>query len=256
MNPKAHEEQEGAPAAAFEPLVQVRAHEYVAEQIRRHIQLHLSGPGEALPSERELARQFDVGRPTVQMALRLLEAERLIEARRGRGGGTFVLDQADSDDAREDLIASVGRRRAELTELLDFRGAVEPEIAAAAARNRDDTDLKRLHAALAELDQADGESAYMRWDTELHLAIGGAAHNRFLNSAAEEIRYGLNTLITLLPESEIWQRRVGKEHHQLVDAVEQRKPDLAARIMRRHIAHTGEGSLAVFAAIKRRELPR
>jgi GntR family transcriptional regulator, transcriptional repressor for pyruvate dehydrogenase complex len=255
VNPKAHEEQEAAPAT-FEPLVQVRAHEYVAEQIRRHIQLHLSGPGEALPSERELARQFDVGRPTIQMALRLLEAERLIEARRGRGGGTFILDQADSDDARDDLIAGVARRRAELTELLDFRAAVEPEIAAAAARNRDAADLKRLRAALDELDQADEESAYMRWDTELHLALGAAAHNRFLNSAAEEIRYGLNTLITLLPESEIWQRRVGKEHHQLVDAVEQGKPDLAARIMRRHIGHTGEGALAVFAAIKRRELPR
>jgi DNA-binding FadR family transcriptional regulator len=256
VNPKAHEEREGAPADAFEPLVQVRAHEYVAEQIRRHIQLHLSGPGDALPSERELARQFDVGRPTIQMALRLLEAERLIEARRGRGGGTFVLDQADSDDARDDLIASVARRRAELVELLDFRAAVEPEIAAAAALNREAGDLKRLHAALDELDQADDEAAYMRWDTELHLALGGAAHNRFLNSAAEEVRYGLNTLITLLPESEIWQRRVGKEHHQLVDAVEQQKPDLAARIMRRHIGHTGEGAIAVFAAIKRREVPR
>ena len=78
---------------------QLRAHEYVAEQIRRHIGLRLIQPGEALPSERELASLFGVGRPTIQHALRLLEAGRLVEARRGRltGGGVFDLSFYWSD---------------------------------------------------------------------------------------------------------------------------------------------------------------
>ena len=70
----------------FEPIQQLRAHEYVAEQIRRHIALRLIRPGESLPSERELATLFGVGRPTIQQAMGLLEADHLVEARRGRRG--------------------------------------------------------------------------------------------------------------------------------------------------------------------------
>src|SRR5256885_10996226 len=47
----------------FERIQQLRAHEYVAEQIRRHISLRLIKPGESLPAERELASMFGVGRP-------------------------------------------------------------------------------------------------------------------------------------------------------------------------------------------------
>ena len=41
--------------APFEPIEQLRAHEYVAEQIRRQIGLHVVSVGGALPSERELS---------------------------------------------------------------------------------------------------------------------------------------------------------------------------------------------------------
>ena len=77
-------------AASFERIEQVRAHEYVAEQIRRQITLRLVASGEPLPAERDLASMFGVGRATVQAAIRLLEADRLVETRRGRRGGTFV----------------------------------------------------------------------------------------------------------------------------------------------------------------------
>ncbi|MGD9734979.1 MAG: FadR/GntR family transcriptional regulator [Solirubrobacterales bacterium] len=243
-------------AAQFLPVVQVRAHEYVAEQIRRHIQLRLSGPGDALPSERELTRQFGVGRPTIQMALRVLEAEHLIEARRGRGGGTFIVGPVEDEEARYDLIAAVSRRRDELAELLDFRKAVEPEIAAVAAIGRQPADLKRLQDALAALDAASDETEYMRYDTELHLALGAATHNRFLTDAGEKIRTGLNGLISLLPETSLWHERVGEEHHALVAAVAQREGETAAKLMRRHVDHTHDGALAVLAAVEHREVGR
>src|SRR5213078_5188073 len=116
---------EGA-GAPFEPIQQLRAHEYVAEQIRRHIALRLIQPGESLPSERELATMFGVGRPTIQHAMRLLEADQLVEARRGRSGGTFVTSPAEGSPVMEKLIARLLRRRSELEELLVYRRAVEP----------------------------------------------------------------------------------------------------------------------------------
>ena len=45
-------------------------------------------PGEKLPPERELAKQFDVSRPSVREAIQTLEAKGLLSRR--QGGGTFV----------------------------------------------------------------------------------------------------------------------------------------------------------------------
>src|SRR6202171_1423640 len=70
-----------ASSLRFERIHQLRAHEYVAEQIRRHIALRLINPGESLPAERELAVMFGVGRPTIQHALRLLEAAGVVAGR-------------------------------------------------------------------------------------------------------------------------------------------------------------------------------
>src|SRR5579864_5986033 len=88
----------------FERIQQLRAHEYVAEQIRRHLSLRLIKPGEALPAERELATMFGVGRVTIQQALRLLEAAGLVEARRGRSGGTFVTQRGGDSLAADEMI--------------------------------------------------------------------------------------------------------------------------------------------------------
>lgn len=239
--------------ARFAPVTPLRAYEYVAEQIQRHIKLHLAAPGQSLPTERELVEQFEVGRPTIQMALRLLEAEGLVETRRGRNGGTFVLGPGDGDDARLELIGRMLRRRDEIEDLLVFRRAVEPQIASVAARRRTDADLARLRTAVEELDRAEGEVVRMRFDTELHLALGAATGNRFLARDAEEIRRGLNDVIALLPESGAWHRRVAVEHHALLDAVVAGDGPAAAGVMETHTEHSRQAVRAVLTAIDRRE---
>ena len=84
----------------FERLEQPRAHEYVAEQIRRQISLGMIRPGEALLPERELAPMFGVARKTVHLAVGLLAAEGRVVRRRGRYGGTFVLERERAGPAR------------------------------------------------------------------------------------------------------------------------------------------------------------
>jgi GntR family transcriptional regulator, transcriptional repressor for pyruvate dehydrogenase complex len=235
----------------FEPLSQPRAHEYVAEQIRRRIKLRLAGPGSALPSERELVKQFGVGRPTIQMALRLLEAEHLIKVRRGRAGGTFIIEPVEDEDARYELISTVRRQATEIKELLMFRIFVEPQIAAAAAADRRAADVKRIKEALRKENAAKHDTTHVRYDTELHLAIGAATRNRFLMSAAEQIREGLNDVISLLPDSALWHPRVSVEHDAMVEAIESRDAEQAADVMRAHATTSRENTLAVLAAIKR-----
>jgi DNA-binding FadR family transcriptional regulator len=236
----------------FDRIQPLRAHEYVAEQIRRHIALRLIAPGEALPPERELASMFGVGRPTVQHALRLLEAERLVEARRGRLGGTFVLAPADDTRVMEELISRLLRRREELEELLAYRRILEPSIARIAAETRRRADLDSIRRKLESMSGASIEPDYMRFDTEFHIAIAAATRNRYLKRAAEDVRMELNDALSLLPETETWHRRLSGEHEAILAAVEAGDADAAEAAATLHVRNSDTSVRAVLAAIGRR----
>jgi DNA-binding FadR family transcriptional regulator len=244
------------PPLRFERIRQVRAHEYVAEQIRRHISLRLIKPGEALPAERELAGMFGVGRPTIQHALRLLEAAGLVEARRGRHGGTFITHPGDDSLAADDLIVRVMRQRKELEDLLLYRRLIEPAVARVAAGTRRNGDLIAMRRAITGMANATSEPDYMRHDTDFHLAVAQATGNPFLTRAIEEIRMRLNDAMTLLPESEAWHLRISGEHEELLGAIETQDADAAETVMQEHVANSEQGLRAVLAAIRRRGLWR
>ncbi len=242
----------GGSVFEFEPIQQLRAHEYVAEQIRRHIALRLVAPGGSLPSERDLAGMFGVGRPTIQHALRMLEADHLVQARRGRRGGTFVCKPSEDAGAMDELMARVLRRRIELEELLVYRRAIEPRVAAQAARTRRRADVSAMARAIAGMSSAASEPEYMRHDTEFHLAVARATRNRFMVSAIEDVRLRLSDAISLLPESDTWHRRLSGEHEAVIAAIRAADPDAAEQATDRHVAASEQGIRAVLAAIGRR----
>jgi GntR family transcriptional repressor for pyruvate dehydrogenase complex len=241
------------PPVSFDPIQQLRAHEYVAEQIRRHIALRLVAPGEALPSERELAAMFGVGRPTIQHAMRVLEADHLVEARRGRRGGTFVLEPTEDALAMEELIARLLRHREELEELLVYRSTLEPAVSRLAAETRRRSDLQTMRRAIRNMVASTSEADYMRFDTEFHLAVARATRNRYLEQATEEIRIQLNDALILLPESETWHRRISGEHEAIFDAIEAGDVDEAEAATNIHVANSDQGVRALMAAVRRRQ---
>lgn len=236
----------------FERIHQLRAHEYVAEQIRRHIALRLVKPGEALPAERELAVMFGVGRPTIQHALRLLEAAGLVEARRGRTGGTFITRPDQDSLAADDLILRVMRHRKELEDLLLYRRVIEPAVARVAAGTRRGADLAAMRRAIRGMASAPSEPDYMRHDTDFHIAVAQATGNAFLTRGIEEIRMRLNDAMTLLPESDAWHRRISGEHEGLLEAIKNGDAETAETLMQQHVANSEQGLRAVLAAIRRR----
>ncbi|WP_447038288.1 GntR family transcriptional regulator [Streptomyces sp. DSM 118878] len=65
-----------------------KAYEEIADELRARIRAGRLKPGDRLPSEADLVRSSGRSGPTVQQALRMLQAEGLIEKQHGRG--TFV----------------------------------------------------------------------------------------------------------------------------------------------------------------------
>lgn len=229
-------------------IEQLRAHEYVAEALRRQIFLSIVSAGESLPPERRLMEVFGVGRETVQQAIKLLEGEGLVERRRGRLGGTYVLPRRRGDSSAR-LLGELRRDAPAIRQALDFREDLEPAIAARCADCAPAERRAELRALADAVAGAEDDAAFERADTELHLRIAAATGNRFYVRAVEEIRLTLYVALAALPESDLWHQRSLGEHDALVSAIEQGNAELAEAAMRVHLAHTGQSVRAMLDAL-------
>ena len=120
------------------------------------------GPGDRLPNENDLAEQLGVSRGTLREAIRLLTAQGILTAQKGRG--TFVAENAS------------------LPGRFDLENLLEPELAALACRRASREELARI-LALAEQVRQDILAGNNRTDSDqrFHQAIAAAAHNDFLS---------------------------------------------------------------------------
>lgn len=84
----------------------------VQEQIRQFLTDHSLGPGSQLPTEEELATQFEVSRTTLREALRLLERDGVVDVRQGNGRYVSALPMVERPITRlegiTELLQSLG----------------------------------------------------------------------------------------------------------------------------------------------------
>ncbi len=128
--------------------------EVTVERLAQSIRLGVLVDGERLPPERELAETFGVSRVTLREAIKALRDVGLVESRRGRGGGTFVVSPKVQRPRPADQISrSLGHS---LDDALDLRRVVEPGAAAlAATRTLTAADRASLHRYLDEATDCD-----------------------------------------------------------------------------------------------------
>lgn len=238
----------GAPVR-FSRIEQTKMHLYIAEQLRREITLGLLLLGDSLPPERELAAMFGVARATVQEAVQVLQSEGLVETRRGRGGGTFVVGPSHDAASRRRLVSRLRRNRELVEEAVAFRLELEPAAASLAASARTPEDLAGLSQILVRAAQTADDALFTSLDTQFHMRVAGAAHNRFFTEAVERIRLTLQDAILLLPESPLWQERSVREHTQIHAALQAGNPAAARKAVLTHVGHTARSIRALLSAL-------
>lgn len=134
-------------------------------------------PGEKLPPERELAKQFEVSRPSLREAIQRLEAKGLLFRR--QGGGTFVqqhLWQSFSDP----LVALLSDHPESQFDLLETRHALEGIAAYYAALRSTDEDkarIRELHHTIEVAQQSGDLDAESDAVLQYQIAVTEAAHN-------------------------------------------------------------------------------
>ncbi len=242
------------PSVAFRPISPLRAHEYVAEQLRHHIALGLVPVGRSLPPERDLARMFQVGRPTIQAALKVLESEHLIETRRGRGGGAFVIEPTRDHAGHERLLLELRLMADAIEDSIRFRRILEEGAAAEAARRADKDGVDSLVRIAQRMTGTIDPRAFHNLDTEFHIRIAEMSGIAQLRTAVEQVRIALNEAILAQPASPAWHDRINGEHHEIIDAIAGHDPSRAVRVMSTHLSRTEAGVRSLIASVT--DVPR
>lgn len=214
------------------PIPGRRLYEQIAEKLSRAIDRGDYQPGQRLPPERDLAVQFDVGRPTVREALIALEIAGYVDVR--IGSGVYVLEPARRRN-RSTVALEIGP-----FELIEARALFEGEAAALAASLITDEELLGLQAALDAMVEEDrlnivGEIA----DREFHLRIARATRNNAIVYVVESLwdARSSSPLVARMLEKvrDAGVRPRIDEHRAVFRALQARDPAAARSAMRDHL---------------------
>ena len=165
----------------FEPVATRRTFEEAVEQIADRVKSGDVQPSDRLPSERELAAQMRISRPTVREAVKLLAEAGVLEVRRGQSGGIFVRSELVP---RELLRSRSEIRVSEIAGVLEARRLIEPRVAQLAAVHGGEDDFATMQATiLRQRELARGpdilrhEDLFLQLDLKFHVAIARATRN-------------------------------------------------------------------------------
>lgn len=194
-------------------------------------------PGDKLPSESELIARHGVSRTVVREAIARLQAEGLVQSR--RGAGSFALVPPAPDAAGIRPVRTLEDRRA----LLEFRLGVEPQAAALAALRRSPAHLAAIGGALAGFAASMANPAEaMRYDFEFHQAVAQASGNAYYAEALAR----LGPTMIAMPRARLGEGSPAyredlfaqsvHEHAGIRDAIADADPEGAAAAMRAHLS--------------------
>ena len=226
--------------ATIEPIRRSKLYQGIVEQIETLLEKGQLRPGDQLPPERALADQFQVSRASVREALRTLELLGIVETR--AGGGTFVRRVAPDDLARplQTLIA----RGHTLQDVIEFRGVVEPAVAALAATRVTPAQLDELRDILvAQQSKVAAGETYADEDTRFHELIGDAAGNELLTTMLGVIWDVRRTSREQWLLTNARAHASLEAHHRVYDALARHDAEAARQASAEHIRAVGEGIL-------------
>ncbi|HEY1721536.1 MAG TPA: FadR/GntR family transcriptional regulator [Magnetospirillaceae bacterium] len=248
----------------FKPITlppTLRLSDVIARQLEHMIVEGRLRPGEGLPSERELAKQIGVSRPSLREALSELRSRGLIEP--ARNGGAVVTELTKAT-VTEPLSQMLERHPSAIRDLIEMRVVIEAHAASLAAVRATRADLDKLQAALDA--QMQGRSKNIatlaKRDLDFHQSIAEASHN----IALVHTTHGLSKLIKVFVQrgyeiilsstnAKEGKIDVEQQHLDILEAIRARDPEAARRAAYAHVRSTENVWTAVPDAAPRSPLP-
>jgi GntR family transcriptional regulator, transcriptional repressor for pyruvate dehydrogenase complex len=208
----------------------------VTDALREKIESAAWTPGARVPTEKDLSAQLNVSRATVREALTRLKHEGYVYSVQGKGA--FVADQPGMNAFRVDQLLS--ENPIESAHIFELRSLVEQNCAALAAERRTVADLREMKRALKKMvsEQKNGGLG-LEADIAFHRSIADATGNpilaRFADFVGKHTREYLQVVRLSALKSAHRLNDIEREHMDIVDAIESRKPEAARKAVLRHL---------------------
>jgi len=156
--------------------------ETLPAQISKHLLQHITDqnmkPGDLLPSATNLATEFGVSHPVIREALQSLSALGVITVLKGKGA---IIKSVDDESLRIFFQRVQQTEANPIVSLMEVRIPLEIQSATLAAQRHTHEDIWTLENIITEMSQSlENASRTIALDTEFHLAISQATHNRIL----------------------------------------------------------------------------
>lgn len=218
----------------YRSLPEIERADAIVERISKAIGLGLLKVGERLPPEAALSEMFGVGGATLREALSELREQGVVETRRGRSGGTFIVNQppTQTDTIRKWFLAT---SISEIRDIGDEHSAIASTTVRLACERAEPHDIDRLQELARALVLAPTAQVRAPADSRFHIELAVAAQSPRLANA--EIRLQEETVQQLWaplgaafdPEA------AAAEHMELVRAVGEDQPERAQKLVLEHI---------------------
>jgi GntR family transcriptional repressor for pyruvate dehydrogenase complex len=229
----------------FKPLKQSRVFVRIAEQLKKSIVEGHFKAGDKLPSEHDLAQEFEVSRVAIHEALRSLEGSGFIVARQGTAGGFYVTDLTfeSSVNAFKDLFVA---EKISTEEVHQVRSVIEAEIARLAALNITKEYAKRLEESVeTEEPNAETLSDDMARKMAVHFILAEMCGNRLLEALERSLMGLIGIAVSTMDQEAAGQfdflhLHPRGMHRPIIDAVIAGDPEAAAAAAKKHAFEYGK----------------
>jgi DNA-binding FadR family transcriptional regulator len=232
-----------------EPVRVPKVSVMVAAQLRRSIIRGDFKPGDPLPNESGLMELYDVSRPVVREALRIIESESLISVKRGAKGGARV-KRPDIAVAARHTALLMQLEGATVADLFEARLTLEPDAVRRLAEQRPPEAMRRLRELHdRELTLVENVTGYPIHAAHFHEGLIELAGNKTLAVLGR-----LLLQIIEVQNRETFSRLVNTDavetargaavsHGQLIELIEAGKADAAVALWRQHLEEAAEVAL-------------
>jgi len=251
LSPRASARRQTTAPAEFEPIRIEPAYRKVAAALLGRITDRTISAGDRLPPEIELARQFGVHRGTVREALRELETNGVLK--RERGSKLMMVTRP----LRRTVAAGVSRALAlhdvSYHDVWEALTALEPPIAAAAARARTAKDLARLEAVVQRHEDEPETDAAVGLAADFFRAVGEATGNGVFMLAHEPlVELLVPSLGAMIDKVSQARARIATAQRRILAAIREKDSNQARDWMAKHIRDFRRGFEIAGIALERR----
>ncbi len=216
----------------FKSIKHTKISDKIVDQIKNQISEGVLKPGDRLPPERDLVKEFGVSRPSLREALNSLVALGFLEV---KGKRTYIKSVA-SESMLDPLSLLIKSDTQKIFDLIEVRKAIETWGAFLAAQRATEEDIKQLENILEEMGKAYKQGrSWEKQDADFHLGIAQATHNTIHTHMMSTIYDFLRESVARVFKDRAKVKKLLDHHYRIFSAIKNHSPDKARERTLEHL---------------------